>query len=72
MCQEGAEQTVAPSGPCCGNCKPKRYNIVRLYRKRERKERTTHRGLSLANARAHCQRDDTHGPGWFDSYEEAN
>jgi hypothetical protein len=28
------------------------------------------RGLTLEQAQAHCQRDDTHGDGWFDGYEE--
>lgn len=25
-------------------------------------------GLSLQEAQAHCQRDDTHGDGWFDAF----
>lgn len=28
------------------------------------------RGLTLEQAQAHCQREDTHGEGWFDGYEE--
>jgi acyl CoA:acetate/3-ketoacid CoA transferase alpha subunit len=28
------------------------------------------RGLTLDEAQAHCQRDDTHGDGWFDGYTE--
>jgi hypothetical protein len=27
-------------------------------------------GLTLEEAQAHCQREDTHGDGWFDGYEE--
>jgi len=26
-------------------------------------------GLTLEEAQAHCQREDTHGDGWFDGYE---
>ena len=25
--------------------------------------------LTLEEAQAHCHRDDTHGPGWFDGYD---
>ena len=58
---------------CCGDCVPRRYNIVRCSQNdRSSKPRIIHRGLTLADARAHCHRDDTHGPGWFDGYEEAN
>ena len=31
--------------------------------------RTIKRGLTLAEAQAHCQREDTHGEGWFDGYD---
>jgi hypothetical protein len=44
------------------------YRIVRMY-KDERKSRTIRKGLTLSEARAHCQRDDTHGAGWFDGYD---
>jgi hypothetical protein len=27
-------------------------------------------GLTLEEAQEHCQSEDTHGPGWFDGYEE--
>jgi hypothetical protein len=28
------------------------------------------RGLTLEQAQEHCQREDTHGDGWFDGYDE--
>jgi hypothetical protein len=27
-------------------------------------------GLTLEEAQEHCQREDTHGEGWFDGYAE--
>ena len=27
-------------------------------------------GLTLEEAQEHCSREDTHGPGWFDGYDE--
>jgi hypothetical protein len=44
------------------------YKIVR-YRF-QGNNRVLKRGLSLAEAQAHCQRDDTHGDDWFDGYTE--
>lgn len=47
------------------------YKIVRIYRPDlDRPSRVVKRGLSLAEAQEHCRRDDTHGDGWFDGYEE--
>lgn len=46
----------------------KRFRIVTFYRD----DRPAKRGRKLmteAEAQAHCQRDDTRGPGWFDGYE---
>jgi hypothetical protein len=44
------------------------YRIIRMYRD-GRKARTIKNGLTEAEAQAHCQREDTHGPGWFDGYD---
>ena len=46
-----------------------RYRIIRFY-KTDRRPRTIKRGLTLEQAQAHCRRDDTRGPGWFDGYDE--
>jgi hypothetical protein len=42
------------------------YKIVRFRFDSESEVVDT--GLTLAEAQAHCQRDDTHGEGWFDGY----
>lgn len=42
------------------------YSIVRFRFKGEREVIAT--GLTLDEAQEHCQRDDTHGDGWFDGY----
>ena len=44
------------------------YKIVR--HREHRRPQVIDSGLTLEEAQAHCQRDDTHGPGWFDGYEE--
>lgn len=62
----------------------KRYRIVRLYERAWMKHRVIKRGLTLAEAQAHCRNPETssttakgdnerrrtemHGP-WFDGYE---
>lgn len=46
----------------------KRYKIIR-FKFKEGSE-VIKRGLSLVEARAWCSRDDTHGEGWFDGYDE--
>ena len=43
------------------------YKIIRM--KFEGKNKVIKRGLTLEEAQAHCQREDTHGKGWFDGYE---
>lgn len=45
------------------------YKIVRFYQD-DRPSEIIVRGLTLEQAQAHCQRDDTHGEGWFDGYEK--
>jgi hypothetical protein len=45
------------------------YKIVRFYQGRQ-PPAVLVRGLTLEQAQAHCQRDDTQGDGWFDGYEE--
>lgn len=60
---------------CCGDCAPKRYNIVRFYASRRR--RIIRRNVSRADAQAHCSREDTHKKNahgqvvWLDGFTEA-
>lgn len=44
------------------------YKIVRFHFQGESEVIAT--GLTLEEAQAHCQRDDTRGDGWFDGYNE--
>jgi hypothetical protein len=48
------------------------YCIVRFYRDQRDINPTEviDTGLTLDEAQAHCQCDDTHGDGWFDEYTE--
>ena len=49
---------------------PRCYRIVRFYGPgSDRRPRTIRNGLTEAEAQAHCEREDTHGPGWFDGYD---
>lgn len=44
------------------------YKIIRFMFDEDNRVIAT--GLSLEEAQAHCRREDTHGDGWFDGYEE--
>lgn len=44
------------------------YKIIRFRRDGISEVRV--RGLTLEQAQEHCQREDTHGEGWFDGYSE--
>lgn len=46
----------------------KTYKIIRMKRYGSNEVIST--GLTLEEAQSHCRRDDTHGEGWFDGYEE--
>jgi hypothetical protein len=45
-----------------------RYDILRFRFKGETTVVKT--GVTLEEAQEHCQREDTHGEGWFDGYRE--
>lgn len=47
----------------------KRYKIIRFRQDGEDRE-VVKWGLTLEEAQEHCRREDTHGDGWFDGYEE--
>jgi uncharacterized protein YciI len=44
------------------------YKIVRFRFQGE--SSVINEGLTLEEAQEWCQRDDTHGDGWFDGYQE--
>ena len=44
------------------------FRVIRFYQN-GRNPRTIKNGLTEQEAQAHCQREDTHGPGWFDGYD---
>tara|TARA_R100000656_G_C3902493_1_gene119116 strand:- start:336 stop:509 length:174 start_codon:yes stop_codon:yes gene_type:complete len=50
------------------------YKIIRFYEKDGFAKRTIKKGLTLAEAQEHCQRDNTSGfhnnTRWFDGYTE--
>lgn len=48
----------------------KTYKIIRFRFRQHGDNEVVVRGLTLAQAQAHCRREDTHGEGWFDGYDE--
>ena len=46
----------------------KTYKIIRF--KFQEDSEVIKTGLTLEEAQNHCQREDTHGNGWFDGYSE--
>ncbi len=48
----------------------KTYKIIRFYRNGNKNRKTIKTGLSFEEAKEHCTREDTHGDGWFDGFEE--
>lgn len=46
------------------------YKIVRFHQDLDVPNEVIVRGLTLEQAEAHCQREDTHGETWFDGYTE--
>jgi hypothetical protein len=48
------------------------YRIIRFYAQAGKEKDIINTGLTLEEAEAHCDRDDTHGPGWFDGREKEN
>ena len=46
-----------------------KYMIVRFFSKEGKKSKIISKGLSLEEAKAHCQREETRKAGiWFDGY----
>ena len=48
------------------------YKIIRFFKSDDIEHKVIKTGLTLDEAQAHCRRDDTHGDGWFDGYDEFN
>jgi len=49
------------------------FKIIRFRKDEEGfpvRNRTIKRGLTEKEAQEHCQREDTHGEGWFDGYSK--
>jgi len=61
LCEARGLPTVEMTGA------PRCYRIIRFYRKGGK--RTIRNNVTETEAQAHCGRDDTKGPGWFDGYD---
>lgn len=44
------------------------YRVIRFYQN-GRKPRTIKNGMTETEAMAHCSKDSTRGPGWFDGFD---
>tara|TARA_A100001201_G_C4063201_1_gene193351 strand:- start:380 stop:538 length:159 start_codon:yes stop_codon:yes gene_type:complete len=44
------------------------YKIVRFYKSRYKNSRVIRRGLTLEEAKEHCQDPSTSGLNWFDGF----
>lgn len=44
------------------------FRIIRFYKDHNRSH-TIKSYLTKAEAQAHCSKEDTHGPDWFDGYD---
>lgn len=45
------------------------YKVIRFYKDHMRDSKVILTGLTLEQAQAHCNREDTRGDDWFDGYE---
>ena len=45
------------------------YRIVRFFQERHKEREIIYTGLTLEEAKKHCNDPNTWGPGWFDGYE---
>lgn len=46
------------------------YDIVRFFRDPDKSEQVILDSVTLEEAQEHCNREDTHGDGWFDGYRK--
>lgn len=55
----------------CETNEHRHYYIIRMYKDENRKNRIIKRNVTLAEAKAHCSREDTIEKGvWFDAWDE--